>query len=163
MYQKILNQMLHVTCNCFSNIKPLVKTNSLLFNLILICVHICGFVACDDGTYGFYCRGQCSGHCLNGSHCNIQTGSCDRGCNPGYIDIDCSKRKWFVNSSEWCIKKSWISSRSPKLFSRLMERSVIDYTLHFVLLLFTYILLQYWLFYTLSILKLDIFIRFWWE
>lgn len=147
MYLKILNQML--TCNCFSNIKPLVKTNSLLFYLILICVHICGFVACDDGTYGFYCSGQCSGHCLNGSHCNRQTGSCDRGCNPGYIDIDCSKRKWFVNSSEWCIKKSWISSRSPKLFSRLMEGSVIVTlcTLYYYFLLIFYYNIDYFILY----------------
>uniref|UniRef100_K1R1W2 Multiple epidermal growth factor-like domains 10 n=1 Tax=Magallana gigas TaxID=29159 RepID=K1R1W2_MAGGI len=46
---------------------------------------------CDDGTYGYNCVNNCSGHCLNGSHCNKHTGYCDEGCSPGYTDSDCSR------------------------------------------------------------------------
>lgn len=52
------------------------------------------FVECDNGTYGYYCVHSCSGHCLNGSICNKQTGHCDMGCDPGYTDNDCNKRKY---------------------------------------------------------------------
>uniref|UniRef100_K1PJI1 Scavenger receptor class F member 2 n=1 Tax=Magallana gigas TaxID=29159 RepID=K1PJI1_MAGGI len=47
---------------------------------------------CGDGTYGYGCVNNCSGHCLNDSPCNKQTGYCDRGCNPGYKDDKCSKQ-----------------------------------------------------------------------
>lgn len=43
-------------------------------------------LACDDGSYGYDCVNNCSGHCLNGSHCNKQAGHCDKGCNPGYTN-----------------------------------------------------------------------------
>lgn len=52
------------------------------------------FVECDNGTYGYNCVNSCSGHCLNGSICNKQTGHCDMGCDPGYTDSDCNKRKY---------------------------------------------------------------------
>lgn len=51
------------------------------------------FVECDDGTYGYGCANNCSVHCLNDSLCNKQTGHCDKGCDPGYTENDCSKRK----------------------------------------------------------------------
>lgn len=50
-------------------------------------------LACDDGSYGYDCVNNCSGHCLNGSHCNKQAGHCDKGCNPGYTNDNCSKRE----------------------------------------------------------------------
>lgn len=46
---------------------------------------------CDDGTYGYDCLNNCSGHCLNDTHCNKQTGHCDGGCKPGYTNDDCNK------------------------------------------------------------------------
>lgn len=52
------------------------------------------FVECDNGTYGYNCVNSCSGHCLKGSICNKQTGHCDMGCDPGYTDSDCNKRKY---------------------------------------------------------------------
>lgn len=52
---------------------------------------------CDDGTYGYSCVNNCSGHCLNGSSCNKHTGVCDRGCNPGYVSDDCSKGKLYLS------------------------------------------------------------------
>lgn len=50
-------------------------------------------LACDDGSYGYDCVNNCSGHCLNGSHCNKQAGHCDKRCNPGYTNGNCSKRE----------------------------------------------------------------------
>lgn len=51
------------------------------------------FLECDNKTYGYGCVHNCSGHCLNDSPCNKQTGHCDGGCNPGYTNTDCSKGK----------------------------------------------------------------------
>uniref|UniRef100_K1QD44 Scavenger receptor class F member 2 n=1 Tax=Magallana gigas TaxID=29159 RepID=K1QD44_MAGGI len=45
-------------------------------------------IKCADGTYGYDCVNNCSGHCSNDSLCNEQTGHCDRGCGSGN---DCSK------------------------------------------------------------------------
>lgn len=50
--------------------------------------------ACVDGTYGYNCSSNCSGHCLNNFSCNKRTGHCDRGCNPGYTDNACNKGKF---------------------------------------------------------------------
>lgn len=44
---------------------------------------------CKDGTYGYKCVNNCSGHCMNNSLCNKQTGRCDGGCRPGYTNIHC--------------------------------------------------------------------------
>lgn len=44
---------------------------------------------CKDGTYGYKCVNNCSGHCMNNSLCNKQTGHCDGGCRPGYTNIHC--------------------------------------------------------------------------
>lgn len=63
-----------------------VKTYYLSFHSL--CVHV---LECLDGTYGYGCVKNCSGHCLNNSSCNIQTGYCDNGCDPGYTDSDCSR------------------------------------------------------------------------
>lgn len=48
---------------------------------------------CDFGTFGYNCVNNCSGHCLNNTSCNKQTGQCDKGCNPGYTSGDCNKGK----------------------------------------------------------------------
>lgn len=48
-------------------------------------------IECDAGTFGYNCVNNCSGHCLNGSTCNKSSGKCERGCNPGYTNDDCSK------------------------------------------------------------------------
>lgn len=48
---------------------------------------------CEDGTYGEDCAIYCSGHCLNESACNKETGLCERGCDPGYMNSLCSDRK----------------------------------------------------------------------
>lgn len=50
-------------------------------------------IDCDNRTYGYNCVYNCSGHCLDNSPCNKQTGLCDRGCNPGYTNSNCSKGK----------------------------------------------------------------------
>ncbi|XP_050401526.2 uncharacterized protein LOC126818260 [Patella vulgata] len=43
-----------------------------------------------DNTYGNNCDKACSDrHCLNQSPCNPSNGSCDDGCEDGYIGIDC--------------------------------------------------------------------------
>lgn len=45
----------------------------------------------DDSSYGYNCIKNCSGHCLNNSPCNKQTGHCDGGCKLGYTTDNCSK------------------------------------------------------------------------
>ena len=48
-------------------------------------------LVCDDGTFGYDCKNNCSGNCMNDSPCNTQTGHCDRGCKPGYTTENCSE------------------------------------------------------------------------
>lgn len=48
---------------------------------------------CEDGTYGYDCTNNCSGHCLKDSPCNKQTGHCSGGCKPGYTNSNCNKGK----------------------------------------------------------------------
>lgn len=65
----------------------------ILENILQWCVekYFAMVTECEDGTYGYNCTNNCSGHCLNNSICNKQTGHCDRGCNPGYTNRNCSK------------------------------------------------------------------------
>lgn len=49
---------------------------------------------CNDGTFGYDCTNNCSGHCLDNSPCNKQIGHCNLGCDPGYTNGDCSKGKY---------------------------------------------------------------------
>lgn len=60
----------------------------IMFKRLLIKIPV---TECINGTYGYDCVNKCSGHCLNDSPCNKQTGYCDRGCNQGYINAYCSK------------------------------------------------------------------------
>lgn len=48
---------------------------------------------CYDGTYGFDCVNNCSGHCLNNSSCEKHNGQCKNGCNPVYTNLLCNERK----------------------------------------------------------------------
>lgn len=50
---------------------------------------------CDDGTYGYDCLHNCSGHCLNNSPCNKHTGHCELGCKPGYTNVFCSDSHYY--------------------------------------------------------------------
>ena len=59
----------------------------MYFNIYLI------FSECRDGAYGYSCVNNCSGHCMNDSPCNKQTGHCDKGCKPGYTNAFCRKGK----------------------------------------------------------------------
>lgn len=56
----------------------------LTFLLILIVTE------CGEGSFGYNCTNNCSGHCLHNSPCNKQTGHCDGGCRPGYTNADCN-------------------------------------------------------------------------
>lgn len=64
-----------------------IKYSSSLFPY----VYFYAAIECADGTYGYACLNNCSGHCLNGSICNKPTGHCDEGCSPGYTNRDCSR------------------------------------------------------------------------
>lgn len=83
-----------------SNRRPLVACNDIasisfscfcfvLFIIYHLLVKI--VIECSDGTYGYNCENNCSGHCMNNTLCNKQTGHCDGGCNPGYTNAACSK------------------------------------------------------------------------
>lgn len=67
-----------------------------LFTLVIMCLTPRTLTECHDGTFGFNCVNNCSDHCSNDSLCIKQTGNCDRGCNPGYINSDCGKSKFFT-------------------------------------------------------------------
>ena len=77
----------------------MISINFLNYNKI-IC--LC-FVECKNGTYGYNCANNCSGHCLNDSPCNKQTGHCDLGCTPGYYKNKCSEGFGFFYNSDGCI------------------------------------------------------------
>lgn len=62
-----------------------------MIKLIIECI-----LECENGTYGFNCAKNCTGHCLNDSPCNKQTGICDMGCSAGYQDDYCSKGKFLM-------------------------------------------------------------------
>lgn len=83
MMEKVFHDfnLIHKDTDLVSIVKLL--TFSYLFPIIV----------CDDGTYGYDCMNNCSGHCLNNFLCNKQTGHCEQGCNPGYTGNDCSKGK----------------------------------------------------------------------
>lgn len=66
---------------------------------------------CLSGTYGQGCLNTCSGHCLNSATCNRTTGSCDQGCQAGYIGKLCEEgfKFLFVNYIFINIKKlNWV-------------------------------------------------------
>ncbi|KAK3779435.1 hypothetical protein RRG08_062093 [Elysia crispata] len=53
---------------------------------------------CQSGKYGEKCSKQCSVHCA-GQHnaCNHVDGSCNQGCDDGYIGRFCTEGKTFYN------------------------------------------------------------------
>lgn len=70
------------------------KNNNCRFNInyfFSLYVYFNAAIECDDGTYGYACVNNCSGHCINGSLCNKETGYCHNGCNAGYTNKDCSR------------------------------------------------------------------------
>lgn len=124
------------------------KRHTIRYYSINTLTYFC-FVECKNGTYGYYCSGHCAGHCLNNSPCNKKSGHCERGCTPGYTDIDCSKRKWFLPLT---LKNTCISSCSQTLFNRLMEGSITGSILKLVY--YFSLLFYYSISYTLFLLKL---------
>lgn len=46
---------------------------------------------CSPETFGQGCLNNCSGHCRNDATCNRRTGSCDQGCQAGYLGNLCEK------------------------------------------------------------------------
>lgn len=81
---------------CTSCFRPNLKKKNLARASVMFCVwSLCLYVntlkECDDGTYGYDCIDNCSGHCLNNFPCNKQTGHCDRRCKHGYTNSKCSK------------------------------------------------------------------------
>lgn len=61
---------------------------------------------CEDGTYGYDCGHNCSGHCLNNSPSNKQTGHCDRDCSSGYTNVFCEESKIRVTKIEYIYEKA---------------------------------------------------------
>lgn len=47
-------------------------------------------IECKAGFYGKNCNTTC-GKCLNSTTCHHITGSCDKGCDPGYEGLACKK------------------------------------------------------------------------
>ena len=45
--------------------------------------------ACASFKYGINCTELC-GNCLNGDACQLETGSCTSGCEPGYTGEHCT-------------------------------------------------------------------------
>ncbi|KAK3776776.1 hypothetical protein RRG08_056425 [Elysia crispata] len=56
--------------------------------LVCICISVC-----PRGRYGHHCAETCSDHCAGADHtCNYVNGSCDQGCDVGYLPPLCNKR-----------------------------------------------------------------------
>ena len=55
---------------------------------------------CLPGYYGYKCAKNCSGHCLNNFVCNYIDGTCNEGCQAGYIGKMCDtcKRFYFISA-----------------------------------------------------------------
>ncbi|XP_061180745.1 uncharacterized protein LOC133189382 isoform X1 [Saccostrea echinata] len=47
---------------------------------------------CDDGTFGYYCRENCSGNCAGKVPCNKTDGTCPGGCADGWQNPDCNEK-----------------------------------------------------------------------
>ena len=53
------------------------------------------FAECTNGTYGNGCKNNCSTTCSVSNHCNITTGECLGGCQPGWKGFLCEQSKMF--------------------------------------------------------------------
>lgn len=58
-------------------------------NNVNIVVFVC--LECLPGKYGPGCLYSCTGYCLNDKACNVTTGRCDAGCQPGYTGEWCDR------------------------------------------------------------------------
>ena len=59
--------------------------------VLLVCTCIS---VCPRGRYGHHCAETCSDHCAGADHtCNYVKGSCDQGCDVGYLPPFCNKSK----------------------------------------------------------------------
>lgn len=67
--------------NSFNSSKN--KDHFILFFNILVCTH---------GMFGDGCKNKC-GNCANNTKCHHVTGTCLHGCEPGYLEDDCSLGK----------------------------------------------------------------------
>lgn len=67
----------------------------LLQNLALFCtfMYLSNFLCseCDPGNFGLMCKDECSFHCLDPLSCDHVTGSCDGGCEDGWIGSRCTE------------------------------------------------------------------------
>lgn len=79
------------------NNKTFCSQSNSEFYIALFYTRFCMVLACEKGTFGYDCLNNCSVNCLNDSLCNKQNGHCDRGCNPGYTNTDCSKGMFYVS------------------------------------------------------------------
>ena len=56
------------------------------------------FVDCAAGSHGIDCAEMC-GQCLGGTPCDVYSGDCEFGCEPGWNGTDCvngNVAKWFI-------------------------------------------------------------------
>lgn len=58
--------------------------------------HLNVFLECQFGYYGENCTNQCSMNCNVTSRCDRFTGSCDKGCKPGWTGYKCDQSKYTV-------------------------------------------------------------------
>lgn len=85
-------------CNSSSvfNINHIMQRYYVTKHVLCVLTNKCNIKGCVNGTYGYGCNNNCTGHCLNDSPCNKTTGHCDRGCKPGYTNSDCSKGNLYM-------------------------------------------------------------------
>lgn len=53
---------------------------------------------CNDWTFGYDCKNNCSGHCSNNNPCIKQTGHCNGGCKSGYTNVFCDESKYYITT-----------------------------------------------------------------
>lgn len=62
---------------------------------------VSGFISeCPSDHYGRNCSSRC-GHCYGKAACDIVTGKCEHGCEPGYMGDKCLQSKKHTNDSSY--------------------------------------------------------------
>lgn len=52
---------------------------------------------CPFGKYGLSCKHNCSAACKSAYNCNITTGECVGGCQPGWEGLKCDQSRNYKN------------------------------------------------------------------
>ncbi|XP_061185165.1 scavenger receptor class F member 1-like [Saccostrea echinata] len=106
---------LNFTTNCIGYGRYVIYYNERLIGVTypegyqsISLIQLCEVVveACPKGSYGQDCKFRCSGHCKDGTPCDLVTGECVKGCVSGWIGTGCNKTcdngRYGINCTFYC-------------------------------------------------------------